>query len=182
MARMLTRSRADETEFEAIELGRPDGQTLFGQAVRAHKRILIPLYPMSEIDKLETQVCPEGYALEFLPVPIGGPHGKVYLLQPPETESLGCKASPGTDVPLLPNKAVGKVLVSRLGQQTPRRLGVKNPAEETCCYPNQKCLLPINESAGEVVTRLNRAFDSASVWWGSAYPSSASPYRLSARS
>ena len=86
MARMLTRSRADETEFEAIELGRPDGQTLFGQAVRAHKRILIPLYPMSEIDKLETQVCPEGYALEFLPVPIGGTHGKVYLLQQPENE------------------------------------------------------------------------------------------------
>jgi len=86
MARMLTLSRADETEFEAIELDGPERQTCFDQAVCAHKRILIPLYPMSEIDKLEVQVCPEGYAVEFLPVPIGGTHGKVYLLQQPENE------------------------------------------------------------------------------------------------
>lgn len=83
MARMLTRSRADEREFEAIEVGGSEGPTRFDEAVCAHKRILIPLYPMSEIDKLETQVCPKGYAVEYLPMPIGGTHGKVYLLQQP---------------------------------------------------------------------------------------------------
>jgi len=82
MARMLTRSRTDETKFEAIELGGSGGQTCFDEAVCA--QILIPLYPMSEIEKLEGQVSPEGYAVEFLPVPIGGTHGKVYLFQHPK--------------------------------------------------------------------------------------------------
>ena len=35
-----------------------------------------------------------------------------------------------------------------------KEVGVKNPVEETCCYPIQKCLQPINESAGEVVAQL----------------------------